>query len=395
MGTTTKLSLYNNALLLVGERPLSSDTEDVETRHRLDTVYDQDAADYCLDLVKPRFALHTDKLDSPTNSTEHGLLNVYDLPSDYVSFHSLYADQELDQPIRRYILEQRTIACDFKPIRLRYIRNSRPLTDWTPGFANVMSAYLAKQIAPRFAPQKLKALEELFMGRVESTVQIEGVKEPERRSTAPTATLTNEWRKIYNMALFMLGLDEIVSNDDDSDRRSKLDVALGTGVVETVLEDVGWKFGVQSDQMTYDPSLEPEWGFTRVFKKPSKMHRLQGLFQDEYFHWPLEYYEDEGDYWYCDLDEIYVKYTSTDFLTTPSSWPQYFANLVAAYLACLVGPALDGANVKNAEFQKEKLNSEARSTDAMSGPPQKIHSGSWVRSRGGGRRGQPYGTGRP
>ena len=47
--TISKLSLYNNALLLVGQRPLITDTDDTETRLRLDTVYDQDANDYCLE----------------------------------------------------------------------------------------------------------------------------------------------------------------------------------------------------------------------------------------------------------------------------------------------------------------------------------------------------------
>ena len=50
----TKLSLYNDTLQLLGERRLASDTEDREPRYDLDSLYDNGAVDYCLEVVKPR-----------------------------------------------------------------------------------------------------------------------------------------------------------------------------------------------------------------------------------------------------------------------------------------------------------------------------------------------------
>jgi len=385
----TKLSLYNAALLLVGERRLATDTDDVPNRYELDTAYaDPDAAAYCLELTKPKFALLTAQLSNPVVPANHSLSSEYTFPIDYVSFHSVFADNSLDQQIQRYIIEDRTIACS-NPINiwLRYVTSSRDLTSWTPAFANVVSAYLAKQIAPRVAPQKLISLEELFLSRVNAAVELEGVKEVEERPRAATATLSVGWRKIYNKAFFILGLNEIISNTDDSLRRIKADVIVGMGLVETVLEDLGWTFGLTSQKLDYDPSLEPEWGYERVFTKPLDMHRINGVFQDDFFRHPLKNYQDEGDKLYCSFDSIFIQYVKTSFITNVDDWPQYFTNVVACDLAVLLAPGMAPHLLNHAIVERERFNSEAMSTDAMSGPPQVIRTGSWINARGTGRNG--------
>ncbi len=392
----TKLSLYNDALLLTGERRLATATDAVPSRYELDIAYDDPAAaDYCLELAKPKFSLLTAKLSSPVTPTNHALANEYTLPSDYISIYKAYSEAELDNEIHRYIIEAQTIACDVATnIWLRYVSNGRALTIWTPSFAGVVSAYLAKSIAPRFAPQKLISLEDLFLSRVNATIQLEGIKEDEPRAVSATATIDDTLRKVYNDAFFILGLDQITSNSDDSDRRSKADVAMGTGLVATVLEDTGWSFGITSNKADYNPSYEPGWGYSRGYDKPSDMHRLDGLFQDPHFRVPLKDYADEGDVWYCDIDEIYIQYVNTSYLTTASAWPQYFANQIAAELAVRLAPTLAPELIDHALEIFEDRKGEAGGVDAMSGPPQRIKSGQWVRSRWSQRRSNAY-DGRP
>ena len=214
----------------------------------------------------------------------------------------------------------------------------------------------------------------------------EAEREPLKRATRATSTLTNSWRKVYNDGFFILGLDEIVSNDDDSDRRAKFDVALGAGIVETLLEDLGWTFALTSQKLFFDPGLEPAWGYKRVFAKPIDIHRLNGIFQDDFYRFPLKDYSEEGDNWFCDLDEIWVEYVKTGFITDgPDSWPQYFKNLVAAEFAVRCAKSLKG-DYQNALELQERRTREAESTDAMRGPPQQIKSGDWARSRSGYRR---------
>jgi len=385
--TTDYLNVYNGALNLLGKPHIISINDDSEIRVALDTVLDSGAVNYLYEIVKPRFALETNMMTSSTTSSHHDLDNVFTLPSDYLAICELHADPLMDEPITRYLIEARTLACTYSTIYIRFISSSPATSDWTPGYTQLLSAYLADQVKNRFVEDgdMRKDITAEFEKRLEYLIQKEGYKETER-ATRTTATLTTEWRKIYNHAFFIMGLPEIVSNDDDSIRRSKVDVALGTGIVEAALEDMGWTFALTSQKVTFDPSLEPDWGYIRVFAKPNDMHRIHGVYSDGHFRSPLKDYQDEGDQWFAHIDDIYVQYVKTSFLTDPSSWPQYFKNVIASKLADMTCSVLKG-DKKNTEDKVKQFADEAESTDALRGPPQPIHTGRWVRSQFSGRSG--------
>jgi hypothetical protein len=391
----SQLTLYNDALLLIGQRPLDSLTGDQPSREYLDEVYsDPSAVDVCLELAKPRFASKTIKLSSPAVSADHALDSVHTVPADYISFVALYSDDKLDQPISRYLIENRTLICEYPVVYLRYITNSRPMTQWTPFFSQMVSTYLAERICFKFSPDIYEGLRQLWVDTVESARTIEGEKEPARRPARTTVVLTNEWRKVYNDALVScMGLDEITSNTDDSNRRAKLDRAVDAGAVETVLEDTGWQFAIDGDKITYDPSLEPEWGYRYVFQKPADLLRLDGIFTDEHMRHPLKAYHDDADYWYADHQELYIQYVSRDYLTSITQWPNFFKRLVAARIARDAAPALvvEGANLKLAIQTFDERVNDAKSNDAMQSPPRRLSRGSWTRAygRGATNRGRP------
>lgn len=378
-----KLTLYNNALLLLGQRKLSALSGDrTGPTADLDLVWDLGAVDYCLEIVKPTFASLTDKLTVSSVSAEHDLDNVFDLPSDFVTVVGVFSDALLDQPVSRYIIEDRTLACNHSTIYLRYTSNARDLANWSPSFARVVAAYLARETAISIAPDRYEEIQSLYVDRVEIAKKLEEEKEPDR-SSKPTVTLTNAWRSIYNDALMVLGLEEITANDDDSNRRRKLDAAVDSGVVEDLLEDTSWTFALTSTKAQYDPNIEPAWGYNYAFAKPSDLHRINGLFQDEYMNYPLKQYKDEEGYFFADVTEIYLQYLSSDWLTTPTSWPTFFKRLVAARMAYDVANSLknEGADPDRAEKIYEKRKASAEANDAMSSPPRRIQEGSWVRSR--------------
>jgi hypothetical protein len=378
-----KLAVYNHALTLVGQRKLSAVDEDRPSRHDLDAVWDLDATQYILEIVKPKFASKTVTLNSPAAATEHSLSQVHTLPDDYLNIIEVYSDSELDQPISRYIIEGDTLACDFATVYLRYTFDVTDLTLWRPTVLQVLTAYLAQEIAPHISPDEVEKVQQLFLDRVKIARDLDGEKEPGKRATASTRTLTNDWRKIYNDALLIMGLDEITSNDDDSNRRTKLDVALEANLVSDLLEDVGWTFALTSVKIDYDPNSEPEWGYQYVHNKPDDLHRINGLFQDEYMQVPLKAYQDHGSNFFCGLQSIYLEYVSDTFLTDPTQWPTFFARLVAAYMARSAATALkrEGADVQNALDEYEMRKREAQSNDAMSSPPRKLATGSWVNAR--------------
>lgn len=378
-----KLTLYNNALLLLGQRKLSAVDEDRSPRYYLDDTYDMGAVDYCLQLVQPLTASKTVALSSPATSSEHGLDSVHTLPSDFIKVVGVFTDDKLDQPTDRYIVDGNTIACEHATIYLRYTSNSFALTTYSPVFGRVISAFLAQELAEKIVPEDYDRIAKRFLERVKAAKALEGEQEPKPRASAPTVTLTNSWRHVYNDALLVMGLDEINDNNDDSNRRAKLDRTLDAGLVENLLQETGWTFGMKSEKVDYNPSYDPDWGYPYVFDHPSDMERLDGMFADEYMQVPLRQYADEGSKWYAGQATVYVQYVSSDYLTTIDSWPAYFRRLVAARMAKEAAPSLkkEGADVDNARDEYARRLHDGQSNDAAVAPPRIISDGSWVRSR--------------
>ena len=389
-----KLSLYNNALLLIGQRSLSSLTEDREPRHLLDASYALDAIEYCLEVVRPVFARKTQLISTVTVSAEHDLDNVHTLPADYISIVGVYSDAKLDQEINRYIIEGNTLSCEYSTIYLRYITSDvvTDFTNWVPSFSRVVAAYLAREISIKLSPDKTEDMNALLAERIDAAASLDSAREPVERSSVTTNTLTNEWRQIYNDALIIMGLDEITTNTDDSNRRTKLDRVLDAGIVSDELEDTSWIFSTTSTKSQYDPSVEPAWGYRRAHQKPTDMHRIDGIFYDEYMQQPLKEYKDEGDWIFTDQDEYYLQYVSDSFLVNPAQWPTYFKRLIAGRMANDASPSLrnEGADFTIANAIYEKRKSSAMANDSMQSPPRRLSNGRWAGSRfRGGYRNRP------
>lgn len=303
-----KLDLYNDALLLLGQRQLASLTEDREPRHRLDGAYSRAAINYCLELVRPNFASKTATLDSPGAGTT--FTSTHSMPADYVTMVMPYSDQKLDQEINRYIIEGNSLKCDYDTVYLRYIAEEDDINNWTPAFFRVVAAYLATQTCSRLSPDDQDAIKAEYLQRLASAQDIEQAKTPKPRSSATSVTMSDSWRRIYNDALQIMGLDEITSNSDDSNRRTKLDKALDAGIVADLLEDTGWQFGFQSVKIQHDPSVNPAWGHQYAIPKPIDLHRLDGLYTDEHMSHTLIHYEDHSGYWFTGCDTLYCRYRS-------------------------------------------------------------------------------------
>jgi hypothetical protein len=388
----TKLQLYNDALRIIGERKLASETEARESRYRLDDIYDFGAIDYCLEITKPRFASLVDKISTSVTSTEYGFANTFDLPADYLAMVGLFSDAGLDEPITRFIEQGRTIATDHAAVYLRYTSTTSGavLASWPPSFTRLVSAYLAKELAPRIRPDAIESASANFASERGVFLTTDSAEETRPRSKPATATLTPEWLSIYNDALFILGQEQLISVNDDSQRRSVLDAALSQSTVEFHLEDTAWKFALASGKIDYNPSVEPSWGYRRAFDKPADLLSIDGVFYDEYMRSPLKDYSDEGGYFFADVDSLYFQYISNNTLSQPSTWPAYFRKVISAELAFASAGVLGGDAVKAAIVLEARVSS-AKSNDAMQSPPRILAPGNWARSRNQG----SSGRGRP
>jgi len=389
------LDLYNEALLLLGQRQLASITEDREPRYRLDGAYNRLAVEYCLQLVQPSFAGQTVALSAPAVGTTFNFAHT--LSADEIEIIGVFSDRSLDQPVTRYIKEGGKISCDYNEIWVRYISNTlaTSIDSWPAAFFSVVGCYLALQTATRLSPDDHEKLELKFQQRVGISKETDGIATDGpggARPSGATGTMTEPWRAIYNDALQCMGLNELTSINDDSNRRRKLDIALDSGLVSDLLEDTGWQFAFDTTKIFFDPSVTPAFGHPYAIQKPIDMHRIDGVWSDEFLQSPVTEYQDEGNYLYVPYQFVFLTYVSNEWLTNPSRWPRYFTRMVAARMAHDASASLrpEGADSDRSELIYERRRSSAMSNDAMASPPRTIAEGNWTTSRfRGGFRGRP------
>ncbi len=378
--TIDQLSLYNDALRIIGERALASLAEAREPRFRLDAVWDLGAVAHCLEVVKPRFAATVAKLNTPTTPVGHGYKHQHALPAEYIAQAGVFSDDHLDAPIERFLTDGRTVATDYATIYVRYIRDPADYAVWTPTFARVVSSYLAREISPRIVPDRAADIAAYHADAVKVAIELNMVEEPIPRARPGTASLSGDWFQIYNEALHIIGLPQMITKNDASERRAALDAALSQGVVQEEMEDTTWEWAIDSDRIFYNPSLNPDWGYKRVFDEPSDIAVVSGLYYDEYMQSPVKKYTRENGRIFCDEEEIYLQYISKSRIAQPSSWPLYFRRLISANLAKRVAGMLDG-NLEAALAAYHEAQRRAKANDLRNSPPRKIQNGSWTQAK--------------
>lgn len=156
---TTKLTLYNGALLEIGERALSSTSEERESRRLLDQIWDTGVIDYCLGLGQWKFAKRTVEMTAdPGVALAFGYEFGYTMPDDHVRTTALCTDEYLSIPLLRYSIENGKLFTDDEPIYLSYVSNGASygadLTIWPPDFVRLVELYLASRIVWKLSQNK-------------------------------------------------------------------------------------------------------------------------------------------------------------------------------------------------------------------------------------------------
>lgn len=385
-------NVYNGALQLLGQPLITGNTDQSRARVAIDYVVRADFSGVfvCLEKVKPRFAMTTFALTGGTTSAQHGYTSVFTLPSDFLTIIDLHSDSALDTPLSRYFIDGGTIATNYTTAYLRYVQNDAATSLWSSGFLRYVCAYIANELKAEYAfgesggeRESVRAnITRELQTRLEYALANEAVKEPEYRPNAPSFTLTDAWRVIYNIALSFLELDPILTNTDDSDRRKALDVTVNDNIAGTTLSEIIWNFACVREKLAYDATYTPTYGYSYRVAVPAAMHRIAQLSTDEYLYTPVEY-TIEGGYIYSEHQELYVRYVTTAMLTTPGSWPQYFQDYIAAKMARR-STRLPGSNKQNVIDELERTKREAYATDAQRQPSLPQVRGSWNRARSGG-----------
>ena len=150
----SKLSIYNGALNILGERKLASLTENREPRFKLDDIYDNDLINRVLQHGQWNFAARTVQLEaSPSTTPSFGYEFAFDKPTDFIRTMGVASDEYFLQPLTQYSDEAKWWFADIETIYVQYVSNDSQFGGdfslWQPNFTEYVEHYLAYKVAPR------------------------------------------------------------------------------------------------------------------------------------------------------------------------------------------------------------------------------------------------------
>ncbi len=159
--SATRLSIYNNALTMVGERALADLTEDTEGRRLLDQVWNSNGVDACLEEAQWEFAMRTIRIDYDTGITpDFGYARAFDKPTDWILTSALCSDEFFRVPILRYVDETGYWYTDLDTIYVRYVSNGASygadLSKWPRSFTEFVETHFASKIVLKISNDEAK-----------------------------------------------------------------------------------------------------------------------------------------------------------------------------------------------------------------------------------------------
>jgi hypothetical protein len=159
--STSRLNLYNDALIMCGERTLTTLTENIEPRRLLDHVWDNDGVKGCLESAQWKFAMRTIMIDYDTSvSPGFGYRRAFLKPTDWCATSALCQDEYFNSPLLRYLDEAGYWYADLDSLYVRYVSNDSgfggDLSLWTKRFADYVASYFAAKIVLKLTSDENK-----------------------------------------------------------------------------------------------------------------------------------------------------------------------------------------------------------------------------------------------
>ena len=194
--STSRLQIYNDALMYCGERALASLSEAREPRRLLDQVWTNDGVDHCLEEAQWKFAMRTQMIDYDTSiAPTFGYPRAFAIPSDWLVTSAVCTDEYYTNPLLRYVEEADYIYCDIDVIYVRFVSNHASyggdLSLWTARFTQYVASYFASKIINTLTSDKEKRVEvfktmELLKDEAKS---LDAMAKPEQQ--IPSGSWTN------------------------------------------------------------------------------------------------------------------------------------------------------------------------------------------------------------
>jgi hypothetical protein len=184
---TSRLKIYNDALLVCGERSIASLTEARESRRLLDTVWDSGGVDHCLQEAQWKFAMRTQMLDYDTSITpEFGYQRAFQKGSDWLLTSAVCTDEYFNAALLQYNEEAGYIYCDLDQIYVRFVSNDTSyggdLSLWTSRFSEYVAAHFAARIITTLSSDKerQKSVFSIEQLRMKEAKSLDAMADPEK-----------------------------------------------------------------------------------------------------------------------------------------------------------------------------------------------------------------------
>lgn len=154
--STSRLKLYNGALLICEERPLASLTEDVESRHALDEVWNDAGVNYCLEQAQWKFAMRSAKFTyDPSIAPDWGYRHGVAKPTDWVITSAVCSDEYFRVPLLQYADEVGYWFFDLEDVWIKFVSNDTAygadLSKWPGTFTDYVKAHFALKVIARLS----------------------------------------------------------------------------------------------------------------------------------------------------------------------------------------------------------------------------------------------------
>lgn len=163
MASVSQLSIYNGALILLGERTLASLTENREPRRVLDTIWEDNLIQHALEEGEWKFATRTAHMVAdPGIDPLFGYNQAFAVPGDLVRTIKVCSDEFFNTPLLGYSEEAGIFYSFLTDVYLSYISNDPSyglnMAAWPSSFIDYVIAFAAQKGAMRITGDKQKVL---------------------------------------------------------------------------------------------------------------------------------------------------------------------------------------------------------------------------------------------
>lgn len=153
---TTRLKIYNGALLVCEERSLGALTDDVEARYALDEVWNDGGVRFCLEQGQWKFAMRSAKMTyDPAIAPDWGYQHGVAKPSDWVTTSAVCQDEYFRVPLLGYSDEIGYWFFDLEDVYIKWVSDDSSyggdLSKWPNTFTEYVKAHFATKIIARLA----------------------------------------------------------------------------------------------------------------------------------------------------------------------------------------------------------------------------------------------------